>query len=140
MRKVLLPVDGSEQSDRAVRWLADFIGERGPVEIHIANIEPEPVAWQTHGMEPEAIDAHLSAVGHHAVRSAQEILKAAGVAYHTHLARGDVAQSIVALADKLGCDTIAMGTHGLGAIAGLAMGSVTRKVLHLSRVPVVCVK
>jgi len=32
-----------------------------PVEIHLANVEPEPVAWQTRGMEDQAIDAHLTA-------------------------------------------------------------------------------
>lgn len=140
MRNVLLPVDGSEHSDRAVRYVVDFAREHGPVEIHVANVEPAPVAWQTHGMEEDAIDAHLAAVGHRAVKSAQEILKAAGLAYHTHLGRGDTAAVVVALADKLRCDTIVIGTRGLGEISGLAMGSVTRKVLHLSSLPVICVK
>ena len=101
---------------------------------------PEPLAWQTHGMEEKAVDAHLATVGHHALKSAQEILKAAGMAHHAHLRRGDTATAIVALADKLGCDTIVMGSRGLGAISGLALGSVTRKVLHLSHLPVICVK
>ena len=33
-----------------------------------------------------------------------------------------------------------MGTRGLGTIAGLLMGSVTVKVIHLSDVPVLLVK
>jgi nucleotide-binding universal stress UspA family protein len=41
------------------------------------------------------------------------------------------------LADELGCDTIVMGTRGLG---GLALGSITRQVLHLANKPVVCIK
>lgn len=140
MHKVLLPVDGSEHSDQAARYIVEFVKEHGPIEIHVANIEPEPIAWQTHGMEEEAIDAHLKAFAHQSMKSAQEILKAAGVPYHTHFRRGDVAQTLVMLADKLGCDTIVMGTRGLGAVSGLALGSVTRKLLHLSRVPVICVK
>lgn len=140
MRKVLVPVDGSEHSDQAVRYLVDFVREHGPVEIHVVNVEPEPVAWQTHGLEEKAIDAHLAVLGHHAIKSAQEILKAAGIAHHTHLMRGDTAAAIVALAGKLGCDTLVMGSRGLGAISGLALGSVTRKVLHFSDLPVICVK
>lgn len=140
MRKVLVPVDGSGHSDQAVRHLVDFVREHGPLEVHVANVEPEPVAWQTHGMEKETIEAHLAARGHQAVKSAHEILKASGMPHHTHLARGDTAAVIVALAEKLGCDTIVMGTRGLGAVSGLAMGSVTRKVLHLSNLPVICVK
>lgn len=140
MRKVLVPVDGSEHSDHAVLYLVDFIKEHGPVEIHVANVEPEPVAWQTHGMEQEAINAHLSTLGHHSMKSAQKILKENGIPHHAHLGRGDTAHVIVALAAKLGCDTIVMGTRGLGAVSGLALGSVTRKVLHLSNLPVVCVR
>jgi nucleotide-binding universal stress UspA family protein len=46
----------------------------------------------------------------------------------------------VALADELDCDHIVMGTRGLGAIPGIVLGSVTRKVLHLAKVPVVCIR
>jgi len=33
-----------------------------------------------------------------------------------------------------------MGTRGMGAVAGLALGSVATKVLHLAVVPVTLVK
>jgi nucleotide-binding universal stress UspA family protein len=33
-----------------------------------------------------------------------------------------------------------MGSRGLGAVSGLALGSVGRKVLHLAKVPVMFVK
>lgn len=140
MRKVLLAVDGSEHSDQAACYIVEFVKEHGPIEIHVANVEPEPIAWQTHGMEEKAIDAHLKAFAHQSMKSAQEILRLAGVTYHTHIKRGDVAHTLVMLADKLGCDTIVMGTRGLGAMSGIALGSVTSKVLHLSHLPVVCVK
>ena len=140
MRKVLLAVDGSEHSDRAVHYIAEFTKDHGPVEIHVANVEPEPVAWQTHGMEEQAIEAHLTSRAHQSMKSAKEILKAAGLQHHTHVARGDVSQALLALADKLRCDTIVIGTRGLGAVSGIALGSVTRKVLHLTHLPVICVK
>jgi len=140
MRKVLLPVDGSEHSDRAVHYVVEFIKEHGPIEIHLANVEPEPIAWQTHGMEEQAIEAHLTSRAHQAMKSAKEILKAAGLQHHTHVGRGDVSQALLAMADKLRCDAIVIGTRGLGAVSGIALGSVTRKVLHLTHLPVVCVK
>ena len=140
MRKVLLAIDGSEHSDQTARFIVEFINEHGPIEVHMANIEPEPIAWQTHGMEEKAIDAHLTARAHQSMKSAKEILKAAGVPHHTHVGRGEVAHALVKLADKLGCDSIVIGTRGLGAVSGIAMGSVTRKVLHLTHLPVICVK
>ncbi|WP_153111978.1 universal stress protein [Propionivibrio limicola] len=140
MRKILISVDGSEHSDQAARFAADFAKEHGPVEIHLVNVEPKPIPWQTRGMEPEAIHAHLKSLCHQTMTSAHDILKAAGVPCHTHAKIGDVAEEVVALADKLGCDSIVIGTRGLGAVSGLALGSITRKVLHLSQVPVICVK
>lgn len=139
MHNILLAVDGSEHSDQAARYIVQFVKEHGVIETHVANVEPEPITWQTHGMEEKAIDAHLTALAHRSMKSAQQILRAAGIPFHTHCKRGDVAQTLTMLADKLGCDTIVMGTRGLGAMSGIALGSVTRKVLHLSRLPVICV-
>ncbi|ARP81841.1 hypothetical protein CAL12_14125 [Bordetella genomosp. 8] len=38
------------------------------------------------------------------------------------------------------CDQIVMGSRGLGTTAGLWLGSVTTKTLHLAQVPVTIVK
>ena len=140
MRKLLVAVDGSQHSDQAVQFAAAFVKEHGPAELHLVNVEPKPIAWQTHGMEPEAIHAHLTSLSHQTMKPAQEILKAAGVPCHVHTRIGEIAEELVALADKLACDTIVIGTRGLGAITGFALGSVSRKVLHLTHLPVICVK
>ena len=77
MRKLLVAVDGSQHSDHAVLFAVNFVKEHGPVEIHLINVEPKPVAWQTRGMEPESIRAHLATLSHETMRSAHDILKAA---------------------------------------------------------------
>lgn len=140
MQKVLIPVDGSKHSDNATRYVVEFTKQHGPVEVHIVNAEPAPIAWQTHGMEESVIQAHLTALGRSSLQTAEHILNEAGISYHPHLGQGEIAQFIVQLAAELECDTIVMGSRGLGSISGLALGSVTRKVLHLSDLPVVCVK
>ena len=140
MRKLLIAVDGSQHSDHAVLFAVNFVKEHGPVEIHLVNVEPKPVAWQTRGMEPEAIRAHLAALSHQTMKSAHDLLKAVDIPNRMHARIGDVAEEVVALAEKLGCDTIVLGTRGLGAISRFSLGSISRKVLHLSHLPVVCVK
>ena len=140
MRKILISVDGSEHSDNAARFAAEFARDQGPVDIHLVNVEPKPVGWQTHGMEPDAVQAQLKAYSLQTMKSAQKILKAAGFRCQMHARIGDIAEEVVALADELKCDAIVIGTRGLGAIAGLALGSVTRKVLHLAALPVICIK
>lgn len=140
MRNVLLPVDGSEHAYQAAQFVVDFIGQHGPVGVHVLNVEPKPLEWQTHGMEPEAIDAHLAARAHLAMKPVLHLFNESGIACDSHVKQGEVAEAVVMLADELACDTIVMGTRGLGAISGLALGSVARKVLHLTHLPVVCVK
>lgn len=140
MKNVLLPVDGSDSAFRAAMYVADFVKKHGPVTVHLVNVQPKPQEWQTHGMEPEAIKSHLSVLAHGALKPVQHLLNEAGIAYHAHLELGDVAETLVALADGLGCDHIVMGTRGLGGISGIVLGSVTRKVLHLAKVPVTCIK
>lgn len=140
MRKILLAVDGSEHSDHAVRFVIDFCRNHGTLEIHLLNVEPRPEAWQTHGMEPEVIKAHLKSRCHAVQQSAQALLKDAGLSVQSHFREGDAAQTIVIEADRLACDAIVMGSRGLGAFSGIALGSVTHKVLHLATCPVVCVK
>lgn len=140
MRTILLAVDGSEHSDAAVRFVVDFCHAHGPTEVHLLSVEPLPEGWQTHGMEPEAIKAQLKVHCHAVQKSAQALLLGGGVAFTPHFREGKVAETIVEEAAALGCDTIVMGTRGLGAFSGITLGSVTRKVLHLTHLPVVCVK
>jgi nucleotide-binding universal stress UspA family protein len=65
---------------------------------------------------------------------------AAGLACVTHVRIGAPAEVIAAYAAEKGCDAIVMGTRGMGAVAGLVMGSVAQKVVHLASVPVTLVK
>ena len=53
---------------------------------------------------------------------------------------GDAAETITTYADQKKCDAIFMGTRGLGRVAGLLLGSVATKVLHLTKVPVTLTK
>lgn len=140
MRKVLLPVDGSDSAFQAALYLIDFVRQHGPVEVHVANVQPKPLEWQTHGMEKEAINDHLAVDAHLALKPVLHMLNEEEITCQTHIKLGDPAETLAALADELGCDHIIMGTRGLGAISGIVLGSVTRKVLHLSKVPVTCIR
>lgn len=81
MKRALVAVDGSENSLRAARWVADFCRSYGPIETQVLNAEPAPQAWQTHGMEPEAIADHLRARCSMAIESSGRPLREAGLAY-----------------------------------------------------------
>lgn len=52
---------------------------------------------------------------------------------------GDPAHEILAEARRAGADLIIVGSRGLGEYAELLLGSVSRKVLHLAKIPVMVV-
>jgi nucleotide-binding universal stress UspA family protein len=130
MRNILLAVDGSEPSFRAALFLIRFIREHGPADIHVVTVEAKPLCHTGR----DAILAHTK------MKPVLHALNEEGIAYQSHVKVGKVARTLVSLADELGCDTILMGTRGLGEISGMTLGSVTRKVLHLANQPVLCVK
>jgi nucleotide-binding universal stress UspA family protein len=52
---------------------------------------------------------------------------------------GDPGDELLTEAERVGADLIVVGSRGLGAYAELLLGSVSRKVLHLAKVPVMVV-
>ena len=142
MLKVLVPVDGSKNSDRAVTHAIGFIANsKVPVELHLLNVQLPIVSGGVRMfIKHEEIEAYHQDSGQDALRSAREQLDQAGQNY-THLVSvGPIGETIAAYAKEQGCDHIIMGTRGLGAVTGMVLGSVATKVIHLADVPVTLVK
>lgn len=139
MFRILIPVDGSECSDRAVKFLvkkASLFAE--PLEIHLLNVQ-HPFPGTIQGVHHQAQQHHHDE-GMKAIASARKLLDEKGVKYIFHIGVGEVAHVIEHyVKDKL-IDQIVMSTHGQGAMLGMLMGSVATKVLHLVDVPVLLVK
>ena len=57
-----------------------------------------------------------------------------------HILVGAVAESLTGEAKKLKCDLMIMGTHGMGAVSGMLLGSVAAKTVHLARCPVLLIR
>jgi len=141
MRSLLVPIDGSENSFRALDYAAAQ-GKYGPVVLHLLHVGPP---LDDYGM----VGAHLSPQQHAKLlrERAQSILKratarvrSAQVECKSHVVIGNVPATIANLARRLKCESIVMGTRGMGRIANLLLGSVASKVVHLARVPVTLVK
>ena len=143
--KILVPVDGSENAFRAIDLacrLADEGNEllllnvvgRGelPEELkryaRVEDIEGPP-AWQYE----QLIAAEL-------IGKALERLRGRGFEnIDTFVRTGDPAKTIIAVARETGAELIVMGSRGLGALKGLAFGSVSQKVCHSAPCQVVTV-
>ena len=67
-------------------------------------------------------------------------MAAEGLDVDSILAGGDPSREIVELAEREGCDLIAMSTHGHRFLSDLMYGSVANSVRHRSTVPVLLVR
>lgn len=141
MRTILVPVDGSACSERAVEEAVKLVQKSGPTDIHLLNVQPRIFVEETLVfLDPAKIDTFYYEQGSRGLASAEKLLKKAGIAFTSHRAVGPVAETIVTKAKDLRADGILMGTHGHGHVAGMLLGSVSNKVLHLSPAPVTFVR
>ena len=142
MLKVLVPVDGSKNSDRAVAYAINFIANsKAPVELHVLNVQLPIVSGGVRMFfKHEEIEAYYQDSGQEALRAARERLDQVEQAYVQHVRVGPLGETIAAYAKEQRCDHIVMGSRGLGAISGMVLGSVATKVVHLADAPVTLVK
>jgi len=142
MPKILLAVDGSENSGRVVDFLVRTSAwYKEPVEVQLLNVQM-PIAGVNVKMfiSSESLNEYYREEGAAALKQARAKLDAAGLAYAHHIGVGDPAEVVVEYAKSKHCDQILMGSRGLGSVSGLVLGSVATKVLHLTGVPVTLVR
>jgi nucleotide-binding universal stress UspA family protein len=143
MKRVLLPIDGSEC---ALRGVARIIGKRAlyldpnDLEIHLVNVQAAFSNDVSRFVSNEQTTAFHRDESEQALSGARQLLDAVGVAYTCHAEVGNIAETIAALAESLHCDEIVMGTHGRGAFKEFMMGSIPLKVIALSEIPVLLIK
>lgn len=141
MHKVLLAVDGSDNSLRAVAYLVKRASAaREHYLVSLVNVQ-----YALHGTVSTFINAQQlrqfhEEEGSKAIAAAQTALDAAGIACTQHLFVGNPAETITRFAREQACDEIIIGSRGLSAMGSLLMGSVATKIVHLADAPVVLVK
>ena len=138
MRKILLPVDGSKPSERAVRHVVELHAAGMALRVLLLNVQPEWAPARSSEEEKEGKRLHVQAADA-ATRRARSLLQAAGIRYENRMLVGSAAQAIVKLARKTGCSHIVMGMRQ-GAFARVVLGAVSLKTLQLADVPVTVVK
>ena len=135
-KKILVPVDFSENSEAALDWATVLARDTGATLL-IVHVETVPLT--TGGGEyiyaiPEPPTQELLE------RLNKVLPKDPAIAVVPRLLAGDPADAIIRTAESDGADMIVMGTHGRRGITRLLMGSVAEAVVRRAPCPVLTVK
>ena len=142
MEKILVPVDGSPPSQRALEFVLRTWGRSPELHVHLVNVQEPPPAEiiLEAGLTPTDWQVEYQRVGQEVMDTACKALDAAGQSYTATVCVGSPAEQIVARAVELGSTLIVMGTRGLSPLASLVLGSVATRVIHAAPCPVTLVK
>jgi nucleotide-binding universal stress UspA family protein len=143
LKQILVAYDGSPHSKNALEWAID-LGLLTKAKItavkvaEMADIIPYFQSGGDTGMIAE-IEEHKE-MDRRILDAAALVAQSRGVAMTTELLFGNIALAILEYAKENDMDLIVAGTRGHGVLEGMLMGSVTRNLISLSKIPVLVVK
>ena len=143
LSKILIPVDGSSASLRAVDFAIEMVAQdpsTSLVLLHVQNTRAIELAGASEAMDTEWLREAGSLASAKALKDAIGKCEHAGVASEALVRTGQIAEAVGQVAREENVKHIGMGTRGLGGIQGLLLGSVAMQVIHLAEVPITLIK
>jgi len=148
IQKILVAYDGSTQSKQALDWAIDLSLLTKAQVIVVKVIEMMSLREMSDlyegGKNADLLVAKIEELQKADHKLLEETITAVGqrkgVAITTALLHGNVAAAIIDFSKENDVDLIVVGTKGHGVLEELLMGSVTRNLVSLSRIPVLVVK
>jgi nucleotide-binding universal stress UspA family protein len=132
-RRLLVPLDGSANAERALPWVKRYAAPFAtPVVLLRALSKIYPMEGMPFGAHEKSAREYLEGV--------QKNLAADGVPATIQLQEGSPAESIVFSAVQEQCSLIVMTTRGASKVARWLIGGVTEQVMRLSPIPVLVIR
>jgi nucleotide-binding universal stress UspA family protein len=144
-KNILIPTDGSEQSQRAVRLGIELakVHDARVTGIHVIPDYHLLIAYEG-AFDPvteERIEEEAKARAETYLAHVRQTATEAGIPCSTVCETSDHPyDAILRTAETNGCDLILMTSHGRKGLAAVLLGSETRKVLTHTKVPVLVVR
>ncbi len=137
IKNILIPVDGSEGSDRAITHaisLAEVCGAKLNF-LYVANINQLAI----NACLSDAILEAVTKAGNVILERAMQMVPT-GIEKEAFSETGSPAVVILDFADSIEADLVVMGSRGLGVVKGVLLGSVSQYIVEQSKCPVLVVK
>jgi nucleotide-binding universal stress UspA family protein len=136
IERILVGVDGSDNSKRALEWAITLAArsEAEVIAVHAAGLlahigEGAPVPSHSHRQELQAAFENVWCAP----------LESSGVEYRTMYMEGPPVLSLLDAASEEGADMIVVGRRGTGGFAELMLGSTSHQVAEHAACPVLII-
>ena len=144
LKKVLVLVDGTENSLRALRYSIDLCKLSAGELIAMTTVKTDmKVTAEAAPLDQELrTQANNEAVktGNKVLGAAKAVLDGSGVQVQYVLEFGSPAATAMKAVEKFNCDTVVVGSRGLGTLQGILSDSVSKKLEQEAHVPVIVIK
>ena len=137
--KILVPLDGSDYSTKALRY-AVSIGKKYGSKLMLVHIVISPLYAYAEGFVMTDHERRLEDEGSNILKKGLEYAKSEGVEAESFLKKGHPSEEISNIANEEKYDLIVMGSRGLSGIKIFLLGSVSERVSRFAKCPVMIVK
>ncbi len=136
-KKILVPIDGSTYSEKALKRACDFV-EAFDSEIILMYVIEKSIPINL--LDRKEYLGMLRKFGTKILDKSKITLSKKGISVKIFLKEGNIVNEIEKVAKKEKCDLIIVGNKGLGSVTRLLLGSVSNKISQSSSCSVLIVK
>jgi len=140
-KRIIVGVDGSDQSINATKVAASLARARGAELAIVTVVRPPEGWWGVVGSPPtaEALGDALSDAQQQVLDMTVAAVDLEGINYDTFEEIGDPSQRLVEACERLDADLLVVGRRGAGFIKRVVVGSVAKHLVDEAPCPVLIV-
>jgi nucleotide-binding universal stress UspA family protein len=140
MKKILVAVDGSDESQRAARLAADMAARFGAGLTLVHSIPPLLIPPDAYGFDVGSILGDQEKAAEQLLRAAEAKLERTDVRIARAFVHGPPAETVAKLAESEAFDLVVVGSRGRNAAARVLLGSVSDRLAHICQKPLLIVR
>lgn len=141
-KRVMVALDGTAGSEQVLPWVRG-LALRGGASVVLLHVCPEPKVVLSGGKVMSYVDQEEARLRQGATGylvKVAESLRETGIAVEIVVRFGEPAETILAAAEEIGADLIALATHGRSGLGRVVHGSVATWVVRHTDVPVLVLR
>lgn len=140
LKKILVPVDFSECSRKALQYALGFARQFGSEIVLLHVVSPAFVYGEYGVVDLAGVEAEMVKTSDQELEKWVEQEMASGVRFTSRTAQGQIMSEVVDLARDEGIDLIVLSTHGRTGLRHVLLGSVAEQVVRHAPCPVLVVR